>query len=123
MAVNWGPHFFVPTELIKKYCGRVVLREMYDKELLRDELNNLGLSARPARITNLWYFRRKGTETWIKNGESSDVGRDFAVAWDTTMIENGEYQVLGIMNVKVSLKDKKEVIIARENVVNLMVEN
>ena len=122
MSVNWGPHFFVPTELIKKYCGRVVLRETFDEELLRSELDRLGLPGRPVGVTNQWYFRKKGTETWIKNGESSDGRRNFAVAWDTTKLENGEYQILGIMNVRV-LSGNGEVVVARENIVELNVEN
>ena len=122
MSINWGPHFFVPTELIRKYHGRIVLRETYDEELLRLELSNLGLSGQTIGITNLWYFRKKGTETWIKNGESSDESRNFAVVWDTTKIENGEYQVLGIMNVRVICEDG-EVTIARENIVDLKIEN
>ena len=122
MSFNWGPHFFVPTELIKKYSGRVVLRETFDEELLQKELKNLRLPSNSAGITNLWYFRKKGTETWIKSGESSDGTRNFAVSWDTTKLDNGEYQVLGIMHVKVR-QDDREVIVARQHVVDLNVEN
>jgi hypothetical protein len=122
MSHNWGPHFIVPSETLRAFSGRVLLRETLDEELLRTELKDLGFSAYPVRVTNPWYCRKKGTETWIKIGESSDQEENFAVPWDTTTLENGEYQVLGLMHVTVKTDDE-EVIVARQNIVDVSVEN
>jgi hypothetical protein len=50
MSINWGPHFFVPTGIIKKYSGNVVLRETFDEELLHKELEELGLPGKPVGL-------------------------------------------------------------------------
>jgi len=122
MSLNWGPHFIVPSETLRAFSGRVLLRETLDEDLLRTELRELGLSGYPLKVTNPWYCREKGTETWIKIGESSDQERSFAVPWDTTTLENGEYQVLGLMHVLVKTEER-EVIVARQNIVDVSVEN
>ncbi len=122
MSLNWGPHFIVPSETLRAFSGRVLLRESYDEDLLKTELRELGFSGYPVIATNPWYCRKKGTETWIKIGESSDQQQSFAVSWDTTTLENGEYQVLGLMHVLVKAEGE-EFIVARENVVDVVVEN
>jgi hypothetical protein len=45
-----------------------------------------------------------------------------AVSWDTKTLENGEYQILGLMHVSVKTEDE-EVIVARQNIVDVVVEN
>jgi hypothetical protein len=122
MAINWGPHYIVPSETLKAFSGRVVLRETFDEELLKRELEKLGFPGDPIRATNPWYYRKKGMETWIKIGESSDKRENFAVPWDTTKLENGEYQVLGLMHVWVKSGDQ-EIIVARRNIIEVVVEN
>ena len=122
MSLNWGPHFIVPSETLRAFSGRVLLREKFDEELLRTELQGLGLDGYPIKATNPWYCRKKGTETWIKIGESSDQDQSFAVPWDTKTLENGEYQILGLMHVSVKTEDE-EVIVARQNMVDVVVEN
>jgi hypothetical protein len=122
MSYNWGPNFLVPTDLIKKYSGRVILRETLNRDILAEELDALGLAKGVARITNPWYFRKKDTDTWIKIGESDDESQDFPVAWDTSGLENGQYQVLGLMHVYVK-EDGSERAIARQNIVDVAVEN
>lgn len=122
MAINWGPHYIVPSETLKAFSGRVLLRETFDEELLKQELEELGFPGDPIRATNPWYYRKKGIETWIKIGESWDKKENFAVPWDTTKLENGEYEVLGLMHVWVKSGDQ-EVIVARRNVVEVVVEN
>jgi hypothetical protein len=122
MSYNWGPNFLVPTDLIKKYSGRVILRETLNRDILAEELEALGLAKGVARITNPWYFRKKDTDTWIKIGESDDESQDFPVAWDTSGLENGQYQVLGLMHVYVK-EDGSERAIARQNIVDVAVEN
>jgi hypothetical protein len=122
MSIDWGPHYIVPSETLKAFSGRVLLRETFDQELLKKELNELGAPGDPIKATNPWYCRKTGTETWIKIGESSDKKENFAVSWDTTKLENGEYQVLGLMHVWVK-KEDQEVIVARQNIVDVVVEN
>jgi hypothetical protein len=122
MSTDWGPHFIVPSETLKTFSGRVLLRETFDEELLKKELQELGLEGDPIKATNPWYCRKKGTETWIKIGESGQKIENYAVPWDTTKLENGEYQVLGLMHVWVK-KDRGEYIVAGQNIVDVTVEN
>ena len=122
MSYNWGPHYIVPSEVIKKYSGNVLLREEFDEELATKELEELGLTGPILRVNNPWYYRRKNTDTWIRIGESEDRQENFPVRWDTTGLENGQYEILGLMHVFVK-EDAEEVAIARENVVEVTVEN
>ena len=122
MSIDWGPHFIVPSETLKTFSGRVLLRETFDEDLLKKELKELGFEGDPIRATNPWYCRKKGTETWLKIGESAEKKDNYAVSWDTTKLENGEYQVLGLMHVWVK-KDGRELVVARENIVDVVVEN
>ena len=71
MSYNWGPHYIVPTEVIKTYSGGVL-----------------------------------------------------PVRWDTTDLENGQYEVMGLMHVFVEEEEGiKGKAIARENIVEVTVEN
>jgi hypothetical protein len=121
-AVRWGPQFLVPTIAIKKYYGCIVLRENYDDELLKKDFEALRISGFPIGVSNAWYIRKKGTQTWIKVGESSNRQLDFAVRFDSTELENGTYQILGFMSVKVKTEDK-EVIVSRQNIADLEIKN
>jgi hypothetical protein len=122
MSYNWGPCYIVPSAVLKTYSGNVLLREEYDEDLLNKELDELGLTGHIARINNPWYYRKKNTDTWIQIGESTDEHRYFSVRWDTTNLENGQYEVMGLMHVFVRM-DGEEKAIARENVVEVTVEN
>ena len=122
MSYNWGPHYIVPSEVMKKYSGSVMLREDYDEDLLHKEMEGLGLKGFIAGISNPWYYRRKGTDTWIKAGESDDVSQNFPVHWDTTALENGQYEILGMMHVFIK-SDGGEKAIARQSTVEITVEN
>lgn len=122
MSYNWGPRYIVPTEAFKSYSGAVRLREELDEDLLHKELAELELSGPILRITNPWYYRKKGSETWIKIGESDDRHENFPVRWDTTNLENGQYEVMGLMHVFVK-KGAEEIAIARENIVEVTVMN
>ncbi len=42
--------------------------------------------------------------------------------WDTTNLENGQYEVIGLMHVFVK-KDGEDITIAGENIVEVTVEN
>ena len=122
MSYNWGPHYIVPSEVLKEYSGNVLLREEFDEELLSRELEALFISGPIVAITNPWYCRRKDSDTWIKIGESKDRQENFPVRWDTTCLENGQYEVMGLMHVIVRGEDREKVI-ARENVVEVTVAN
>lgn len=122
MPYNWGPTFIVPSELLKNFSGHVQLREEYDDELLNKELEELGLSGTVERVTNPWYYRKKNTETWIKLGESEDRHENFPVSWDTKSLENGQYEVLGLMHVFVRRGDEVHAI-ARQNIVDVTIAN
>jgi hypothetical protein len=122
MSHNWGPHYIVPTKVVESYSGVVMLREKFDENLLHKELEELGLSGHIARATNPWYYRKKNSDTWIQIGESGEIERNFPVMWDTTTLENGQYEVMGLMHVFVK-KGRKEKGIARQNVVEVTVEN
>jgi len=120
---SWGPQFFVPTISIKHYSGRVLLRESLDDELLKKELEAMNIEGRPIAFTNAWYIRKKGTQTWIKVGESTAREHDFGIRLDTTELENGSYQVLGFMSAKVRTDDVKEVVVSRQNIADFEIKN
>ena len=122
MSHNWGPYFLVPSEAIKEYSGHVQLRERLDEDLLAKELRELNMSGPIVKISNPWYFRKKGEDTWIKIGESEAVGDNFPVSWDTTQLDNDDYEVLGLMHVFVKEGDTEHAI-ARQNIVNITVKN
>jgi len=122
MSFDWGPHFIVPSESLKTFSGAVLLRESLNGELLQKELAALGFSGAIIKISNPWYYRKKGTDSWIKIGESDDRHENFPVSWDTSKLENGEYEVLGLMHVYVE-KGKQEGVIARQSVVGVTIEN
>ncbi|MDQ1334432.1 MAG: hypothetical protein QG552_1382 [Thermodesulfobacteriota bacterium] len=122
MSFDWGPHFIVPSESMKSFSGVVRLRESLDEELLHKELEELGISGAVVKIANPWYFRRKGAGSWIKIGESLDMEENFPVKWDMSHLENGPYEVLGLMHVSV-LDHETEHIIARQSIVDVTIEN
>ena len=125
MSNNWGPHYIVPSDVLKSYSGSVLLREGLDDELLEKELDELGFKGRIDSISNPWYYRKKGDETWIMIGESHDRQRFFPVRWDTTGIENGQYEIKGLMHVYLSDEEGNNIgkAIARENTVEVIIEN
>ena len=150
MSYNWGPHYIVPSSMLKKYSGSVLLREEFDEDMLHKELEEIGIIGRIVRVTNPWYYRKKNSDTWIKIGEADDICNNFPVRWDTTDLENGQYEILGLMHAfvrkdgpvrwdTISLangqyeelgfkpifvrKSGEEIAIARENIVEVTVEN
>jgi hypothetical protein len=122
MSYAWGPRYIVPSEVLKKYSGIVQFREDFDEELLNREMEALSLSGSITRVTNPWYYRKKGTNTWVKVGESANRSDNFAVTWDTRPLENGQYEILGLMHVFIKQGDKEKVI-AGHNIVEVTVEN
>ena len=122
MSYDWGPHFIVPSEGFEKFSGSVLLRENIDDNLLRKELEALGLKGAIKKINNPWYYRKKDTESWIKIGESNDIDENFPVRWDTSKLENGQYEVLGFMHVHVKKKNHEKVI-SRQRIVEVTIEH
>jgi hypothetical protein len=122
MSCNWGPCYIVPCEVLKSYSGAVVLRETLDEGLLQKEMETLGISGPIVKISNPWYYRKKGLTTWVKIGESEDKRENFSTRWDTRILKNGKYEVMGLMHVFVK-KNGAEIAIARENIVEVAVEN
>ena len=122
MSHNWGPHYIVPSGVIKSYSGNVMLREKLDEDLLNKDLKELGLSGSVAQITNPWYYRKKDASTWIKIGESNNIHENFPTRWDTSALADGQYEVMGLMHVFVK-KGDDEVAIARQNIVEVTVAN
>ena len=122
MPYDWGPYFIVPSETLRNFSGIVRLRERFDEDLLNKELESLGFPKVIEKITNPWYYRRKNTESWIKIGESDEKRENFPVRWDTSTLENGQYEVLGLMHIFVK-QDDVEKIIARQSIVEVTVKN
>jgi hypothetical protein len=122
MSYDWGPHYIIPTEVIQNYSGFVLLREEFDDALLRKELEKLGISGHIDHVTNPWYYRKKGEDSWIKIGESDDIEKNFPVKWDTTKLEDGQYEVMGLMHVFLK-KGQERKGIARQNIVEVSVKN
>jgi hypothetical protein len=122
MSYNWGPHYIVPSKVLKTYSGTVMLREEFDEELLHKELQEMGISGAIMKISNPWYYRKKKSDTWVKIGESTDRQENFPIRWDTLQLENGQYEVMGLMHVFVR-KNGTETAIARQNVVEVTVKN
>ena len=124
MSYNWGPYYIVPSESLKSYSGGVLLREEYDEALLSKELAELGFAGRVVGVNNRWYYRQKNSETWIQIGESQDKSGNFSVRWDTTVLENGQYEIMGLMHVYTEEQGgEKRKAIARENIVEVTVKN
>jgi hypothetical protein len=122
MSYNWGPRFIVPSETLRTFSGRILLREDLDEGLLRKDLDSMGLTGSVVRISNPWYIRLTGEDTWLKLGESDDQSSNFPVTWDTTQVENGNYDVLGLMHVFVK-QGHQQAVVARQNVVQVTVKN
>ena len=97
MLYDWGPHYIVPSKALLNYSGCVLLREEFDEELLHKQIDERGLSGNIVRISNSWFYRKKYSEIWTKIGESNDIRRNFPVRWDTTYLENGQYEIIGFM--------------------------
>jgi len=112
MLYNWGPHYIVPTGVIKSYSGNVLLREEFDEELLHKQIDERGLSGSIVRVSNSWFYRKKNSEIWTKIGESNDIRRNFPVRWDTTHLENGQYEIIGFMQAFVDSVKLDEVTLA-----------
>ncbi len=109
---DWGPHYLVPSKALLTYSGSVLLREEFSVELLRKQMDERGLSGSIARMRNLWFYRKKYSKEWIKIGESNDILGNFSVSWDTNNLENGQYEIAGLMLAVVDCLKWEEVTLA-----------
>jgi hypothetical protein len=108
--------------MLKQLSGHVRLREQYDEDLLNKELEALGMSGPIMKISNPWYCRKKGEETWLKIGESEDKSDNFPVSWETSELENGDYEILGQMHIFVK-SGSGEQAIARQSIMEVTIIN
>jgi ferredoxin len=110
--------------IVCSFSRNVLLWEEFDEDLLRKELEEPGFKGRIDRINNSWYSRKKNSKTWILIGESQDRQRYFPVRWDTSGLENGQYEIMGLMRVFVEDDGSGGgKAIARENIVEVTVQN
>ncbi len=119
---DWGPHFVASSEAARILSGRILLKEDVDEGLLRRDLDSMGFSGPVVRIMNNWYIRRIGRNTWLQVGTSDRRDASFPVLWDSTSVENGEYEVLEQMNVVVKHGSNQQVV-ARTNTVKVAIQN
>jgi hypothetical protein len=122
MPFEWGPRCVVPTKVLKANESAVRLQEDFDEVLLEKELKAVGVNGRIVRVTNPWYYRKKGDYSWIRIGESDDKSRNFAVNWETRNLKDGQYEVLGLMHVFIKQDDREEVI-AGQNITEVKVSS
>jgi hypothetical protein len=109
MDYDWGPFYLVPSKVIAAYSGAVVLRDEYDEELLYKQVEERGFPRNLLRVTNAWFYRKKGTGDWTRIEESSDIRGNFPVRWDTTQVEDGQYEIIGFMQAFLGLDKWTEV--------------
>ncbi len=122
MAENWGPYYIVPS-LLRKSAGITVLRESFDYDLLRQELIANGLPLEVAKVKNPWYYRKKNSDIWLMIGESDNIEDNFPVKWDISTLENGSYEVMGLMHVFVEEGVSEKATIARQNIARVTIQN
>jgi len=65
---------------------------------------------------------KKGSDIWIKISESSDRTENFPFRWDTTIIPDSKYEILGMMHIFVK-NGSVEHVVARQNVVEVSIKN
>jgi hypothetical protein len=109
MEYDWGPFYLVPSEAIPVYSGGVVLRDEFDEELLRKQIDERGFPPNIVRVTNAWFYRKKGSATWTRLEESSDIRGNFPVRWETTLLEDGQYEIIGFMQAFLGFEKRVEV--------------
>ena len=119
---NWGPRLIVSADASRVLSGQVLLKEQVDEGLLRRDLDTMGLSGPIVKVMNHWFVRRLGQDTWLQVGASDELASNFPVRWDSTSVENGDYEVLQQMNVFVK-EGSQEKVVARTNTVKVAVNN
>jgi hypothetical protein len=119
---TWGTRLLVSTDDSRVLTGEVMLKEQVDEGLLRRDLDVMGLSGPIVKMMNHWFVRKLGQDTWLKIGTSGDPGSSAHVRWDSTSVENGDYEVLQEMNVFVK-QGSVEKVVTRSNTVRVAVNN
>ena len=119
---SWGPRLIVSADTSRVLSGQVILKEQVDEGLLRRDLDTMGLSGPIVKVMNHWFVRKLGQDTWLQVGASDELASNFPVHWDSTSVENGDYEVLQQMNVFVK-EGSQEKVVARTNTVKVAVNN
>ncbi len=122
MSQSWGPQCIVPSPLRRTYWGTVTLLESFDPDQLRQELVAHEMPTEVVRVNNCWYYRKSNSESWLAIGESDDGENEFPVEWDTSLVPNGRYEVIALMQV-VAREGILEKTIAHHSVVDVVVRN
>jgi hypothetical protein len=121
-GTSWGTHFTALSDTSRTFSGRILLREELDEAKLRHELDTLGLLGPIVKVMNQWYIRKVGHDTWLQVGESDEKASSFPVHWDSSTVENGDYEVLEEMKVFVKAGHEQKVV-ARTNTMRVAVNN
>ncbi len=122
MSINWGLHFTATPDTSRVLSGRTLFKAEVDEALLRRELDSMGLSGPILGIINDRYIRRVGQDTWLQVGTSGEKDSNFPILWDSTSVENGDYEMLEQTYVVVK-EGATQTAIARQNIVRVAVQN
>ncbi len=119
---NWATHFTASSDTSRTFSGRILLREEIDEALIRRTLDQLGLMGPIVKIKNQWFIRKVGEDTWLQVGESDEKASSFPVQWDSSTVQNGDYELLEQMNVFVKAGNEQKVV-SRTNTLKVAVNN
>lgn len=122
MSINWGLHFTATSDASRVLSGRTLFKAEVDEALLRRDLDSMGLSGPILGIMNDRYIRRVGQDTWLQVGTSGEKDSNFPILWDSTSVENGDYEMLEQTYVVVK-EGATQSAIARQNIVGVAVQN
>jgi hypothetical protein len=73
----------------------------------------LNIDGSPAAYCLGWHIRKKVTQTWVKIGEPLNRIMNFDVRLDTEEFEEGAYQILGFLRVRIRTQEKEAVRVYR----------
>ena len=122
MSINWGLHYTATSDTSRVLSGRTLFKAEIDEALLRRDLDSMGLSGPIVGIMNDRYVRRVGQDTWLQVGTSGEKDSNFPILWDSTSVENGDYEMLDQMCVVVK-EGATQSTITRQNIVRVAVQN
>ncbi len=119
---GWGPHFIAIPDESRILSGKVLFKEDVDEGILRRELDSIGLSGPIVKIMNEWFIRKIGQDTWLQLGASDQRALNFPLHWDSSSVENGDYEVLEQMNVYVK-EGSQHHVVSRTHTVRVAINN
>ena len=122
MSINWGLHSTATCDTSRVLSGRTLFKAEVDEALLRKDLDSMGLSGPILGIISDRYIRRAGQDTWLQVGTSGEKDSNFPILWDSTSVENGDYEMLEQTQVVVK-EGTAQSTITRQNIVRVEVKN